>query len=91
MGRIYNSHDPCARSLLVYGLFVLFVALNNGWWDVCVGYMQTNDRLSVYGFVAPMTQEPEIHLYVRKGDSMDTAEEVNDDANAIGNNKKNIM
>ena len=63
---------------------VIIPALNNHWWDVCVGYMQISERRSVYGFRANFGKEPDSYVYVRRGDSIDTMDEVNENANYIG-------
>ena len=49
-----------------------------------MGYIQTKVRKSVYTFMAEVAVAPSVYIVVRKEDSMDTLEEVNEDAKSIG-------
>ena len=65
-------------------MIACLLGLNNGWWDVCVGYMRTSIRKSVYGFVATISQEPVSNVYVREDSSMESLDDVNQHADLIG-------
>ena len=49
-----------------------------------MGYMQTKVRKSVYEFAAEIAPAFPVHIFVRKGESMDTLEEVSESAKSIG-------
>lgn len=58
--------------------------LNNRWWDVCVGALQTAERRSAYGFVGEFTKEPPSYVYVRRGSGITTMDDLKDSRVSIG-------
>lgn len=59
-------------------------ALNNRWWDVCVGFLQNAERRAGYGFVAEVARELASHVYVKKSSGITTLQEIKDSSNKIG-------
>ena len=60
---------------------MLPTGLNNRWFDVCVGGLQTAERKAALGFLAEYAREPSNYLYVKHRSDINTLDEIKNKAN----------